>query len=194
MEEPSSQGTFNHALISSSCVAHMRPMNSKLLPLCWNFLTLEGVIIVPRNTVARFSCCSVSIFLDGKCKIFSDLKGIFLPFLSFFPIVRWPKPSGWQLEETEMKLKVSPQMKKTEFFCSCKRQSNPQRVIFSRNERLLRKAPFSFSCSLWLKDSPHHCSNAFHNTSWLECFCLTVRLFSLREFWKATHAVRGNNN
>ncbi|XP_030915583.1 alpha- and gamma-adaptin-binding protein p34 isoform X2 [Geospiza fortis] len=39
------------------------------------------------------------------------------------------KPSGWQLEETGMRLKVSPRMKKTEFLCSWKCQSNPEGMI-----------------------------------------------------------------
>lgn len=89
-------------------------------------------------------------FLSSELLNLQSLEGNF----SHFFIVRWPKHSGWQLEETEMKSKVSPQTKKTKFFCSRKRQSDPKRVIFSCNECLLQIAPFSCNCSLWLRDSP----------------------------------------
>lgn len=111
MEKPWSQGKFNDALIGTSFLSHMPPVNSKLLSLCWNFLTSERISIVPRNMVARFSCCSVSIFwmVNAKSSViwgeFFSLSYIFFPLLGGQSILdgnwrgqrwNWRSLLGWR--------------------------------------------------------------------------------------------------
>ena len=122
---------FQYDLISPSFLPLMPTADSKrvwiIAPRCdWNLWTSERISMEARNT-ARLSSSSVSLFTwwmlwsqEGNCSYFCFL---------FCPI-RWPKRSGWRLEETEMKLKVSPRMKKTEVFCSCKQRSDLKSDLF----------------------------------------------------------------